>query len=49
MRKFKKLRPLQVLVAGTYSGAFHPTAEGQAVIADALTKAASVVLKKYGQ
>lgn len=49
MRKFKKLRPLQVLVAGTYSGAFHPTAEGQAVIADALTKAASSVLKKYGQ
>ena len=49
MRKFKKLRPLQVLVAGTYSGAFHPTAEGQARIADALTKAASSVLKKYGQ
>jgi lysophospholipase L1-like esterase len=49
MSKFKKLRPLQVLVAGTYSGAFHPTAEGQAVIADALSKAANKVLAKYGQ
>lgn len=27
--------PMNLLLAGTYSGGFHPTAEGQAVIADA--------------
>jgi lysophospholipase L1-like esterase len=38
---------LQVLIAGTYSGAFHPTAEGQAVIADAVVQKAEKVLAKY--
>lgn len=47
--KIKGLNRLQVLVAGTYSGAFHPTAEGQAVIADSLAVAADRVLKKYKQ
>jgi hypothetical protein len=39
----------QILLASTYSGAFHPTAEGQAAIADAAVVAARAVLKKYGQ
>ena len=47
--KIRGFNRLQVLVAGTYSGAFHPTAEGQAVIADAVAVAAERVLKKYGQ
>jgi len=47
--KIKGLNRLQVLIAGTYSGAFHPTAEGQAVIADSLAKAAMKVLDKYNQ
>ncbi len=47
--KIQNFSQLQVLIAGTYSGAFHPTAEGQAVIADALAIAADKVLKKYGQ
>lgn len=47
--KFKSLSQLQVLIAGTYSGAFHPTAEGQAVMADALYGEAERVLNKYGQ
>ena len=37
----------QLVLAATYSGAFHPTAEGQAVIADAVVKRARVVLEKY--
>lgn len=40
---------LQLLLASTYSGAFHPTAEGQAAIADALAGKARDVLVKYGQ
>ncbi len=39
----------QLLLASTYSGAFHPTAEGQAAIADAVVEKARVVLDKYGQ
>jgi lysophospholipase L1-like esterase len=38
---------LQLLLASVYSGAFHPTAEGQAVIADAVVEKARVVLAKY--
>ena len=49
LSKIKGLDRLQVLIAGTYSGAFHPTAEGQAVIADHLKQAAEKVLEKYGQ
>ena len=47
--KIEPLAPLQLLLASTYSGAFHPTAEGQAAIADAVTDQARAILKKYGQ
>ena len=43
----KKLRWTQLLLASTYSGAFHPTAEGQAAIADAVVHKARAVLRKY--
>lgn len=39
----------QLVLASTYSGAFHPTAEGQAAIADAVAHKARGVLSKYGQ
>jgi hypothetical protein len=35
------------MLAATYSGAFHPTAEGHAAIADATVVAARRVLAKY--
>jgi len=38
---------VQLLLASVYSGAFHPTAEGQAAIADAVVAQARVVLAKY--
>jgi lysophospholipase L1-like esterase len=47
--KLESLSWFQVLLASTYSGAFHPTAEGQAAIADAVLQKARSVLKKYGQ
>ncbi|MEM7774156.1 MAG: hypothetical protein AAF732_01000 [Pseudomonadota bacterium] len=37
----------QILLAATYSGAFHPTAEGQAVMADRVAEVARRVLEKY--
>jgi hypothetical protein len=37
----------QILLASTYSGAFHPTAEGQAAMADAVAAEARRVLAKY--
>jgi len=37
----------QLLLASTYSGAFHPTAEGHAAIADAVAVEARKVLDKY--
>ncbi|MCL4765081.1 MAG: hypothetical protein KJZ80_02430 [Hyphomicrobiaceae bacterium] len=37
----------QLVLASTYSGAFHPTAEGQAAIADAVVETARGVLAKY--
>ncbi len=37
----------QVLLASLYSGAFHPTAEGQAAIADAVVVEARSVLAKF--
>jgi len=43
----ESLSHLQVLIAATYSGAFHPTAEGQAAIADAAVVKARAVLEKY--
>jgi len=39
---------LNLLLASSYSGAFHPTAEGQAAIADALADKARGVLDRYG-
>ncbi|MFN0218184.1 MAG: hypothetical protein ACKVP4_05120, partial [Hyphomicrobium sp.] len=47
--KLDALASFQLLLAATYSGAFHPTAEGQAAIADAVADKARVVLQKYGQ
>ncbi len=46
---FQSLARFQVLLAATYSGAFHPTAEGHAAIADAVVDRARTVLRKYGQ
>ncbi len=40
-------RPVDLLRASTFGGAFHPTAEGQAAIADAALPAARAVLAKY--
>lgn len=45
--KTKTLAWVQLLLAATYSGAFHPTAEGQAAIADAVVDQARGVLAKY--
>jgi len=39
----------QLLLASTYSGAFHPTAEGHAAIADAVVETSRAVLEKHGQ
>ena len=39
----------QLLLAATYSGAFHPNAEGHAAIADSVVEKARAVLAKYGQ
>ena len=38
---------VQLLLAAVYSGAFHPSAEGQAAIADAVVERARGVLQKY--
>jgi lysophospholipase L1-like esterase len=38
--------PFQLFLAGTYGGAFHPTAEGHAAIADAVVAKAREVLKR---
>ncbi|MGE3917717.1 MAG: hypothetical protein AB7F78_18650 [Hyphomicrobiaceae bacterium] len=43
----KTMSWFQVLLASLYSGAFHPTAEGQAAIADAVVLEARRVLGKY--
>jgi hypothetical protein len=40
---------MQLLLASTYSGAFHPTAEGHAAIADAVVAEAREVLAAHGQ
>lgn len=45
--KSQKLAWLQPLLASVYSGAFHPTAQGQAAIADAVVEKARAVLAKY--
>ena len=45
--KLQSIQWFQLLLAATYSGAFHPTAEGQAAIADAVVERARAVLAKY--
>lgn len=47
--KLESLSWFQLLLASTYSGAFHPTAEGHAAIADSVTEKAREVLRKYKQ
>jgi hypothetical protein len=47
--KLESLQWFQLLLASTYSGAFHPTAEGHAAIADAVAEKARTVLTKYGK
>ena len=47
--KFEPFAPFQLVLASTYSGAFHPTAEGEAAIADAVVDKARAVLANYGQ
>ncbi len=46
--KLKSLSYFQLVLAATYSGAFHPTAEGHAAMADALTEQARAVLERHG-
>src|SRR5262249_44365896 len=45
--KTKTFSWVQLLLASIYSGAFHPTAEGQAAIADAVVDQARSVVAKY--
>ncbi|MGD9804668.1 MAG: hypothetical protein AB7E81_16975 [Hyphomicrobiaceae bacterium] len=45
----KTMNWFQVLLASLYSGAFHPTAEGQAAIADAVVVEARRVLARYSE
>ncbi|MEW5962774.1 MAG: hypothetical protein AB1749_04370 [Pseudomonadota bacterium] len=45
--KLESLQWFQLLLASTYSGAFHPTAEGHAAIADATIEQARAVIEKY--
>lgn len=42
----RRLQWTQLLLASTYSGAFHPTAEGQAAMADAVVREARQLLKR---
>jgi hypothetical protein len=45
--KQQGLEWVQLLLASTYSGSFHPTAEGHAAIADSVAAKARDVLAKY--
>ena len=47
--KLSSLSWFQLVLAATYSGAFHPTAEGHAAIADAVVEQARAVLERHGQ
>ncbi|MFN3868406.1 MAG: hypothetical protein ACK4MF_04995 [Hyphomicrobiaceae bacterium] len=47
--KLESLSWFQLVLAATYSGAFHPTAEGHAAIADAVVERSRGVLARYGQ
>jgi hypothetical protein len=45
--KSNTLSWVQIMLAATYSGAFHPTAEGHAAMADAVAERARAVVEKY--
>lgn len=47
--KFDTLSWFQLLLASTYSGAFHPTAEGQAAMADSVVETARSVIDRYNR
>jgi len=47
--KLDTLSWFQLLLASTYSGAFHPTAEGQAAMADSLVETARSVIARYNR
>ena len=47
--KLEAVSFIQVMLAATYSGAFHPTAEGHAAIADAAADKARKILEKYAR
>ncbi len=47
MLKLGHLAWVQVAIASSYSGAFHPTAEGHAAIADSVVREARGVLARY--
>jgi hypothetical protein len=47
--KLQSFSWFQVLLAATYGGAFHPTAEGHAAMADAVLARARDVLARHGQ
>ena len=47
--RMQSIEWFQLVLASTYSGAFHPTSEGQAVIADAALEKARAVLAKYAR
>jgi lysophospholipase L1-like esterase len=49
LQKFQSLLWFQLLLASTYSGAFHPTAEGHAVMGDAVLVRARQILRNYRQ
>jgi hypothetical protein len=45
--KQQGLEWVQLLLASTYSGSFHPTAEGHAAIADSVAGRAREIIAKY--
>ena len=47
LKNLQSMQWFQLLLAATYSGAFHPTAEGHAAMADATLDRARAVLAKY--
>ncbi|HYD16297.1 MAG TPA: hypothetical protein VEA77_07850 [Hyphomicrobium sp.] len=47
--KLQSFSWFQVLLAATYGGAFHPTAEGHAAMADSVVAKARAVLARHGQ
>ena len=47
--KSNSLSWVQIMLAATYSGAFHPTAEGYAAMADAVVDKARGIIEKYAR